>query len=109
MPTAFGEKLVMRIFDPEVVVRSYAELGFTPGGDAHLREELIHRPYGIVLVTGPTGSGKTTTLYSTLKQLATDEVNVSTVEDPIEMVDPALNQMQVQHGIDLGFSDACAR
>jgi general secretion pathway protein E len=58
-----------------------------------------------VLVTGPTGSGKTTTLYSTLKQLATDEVNVSTVEDPIEMVDPALNQMQVQHGIDLGFAD----
>ena len=58
-----------------------------------------------MLVTGPTGSGKTTTLYSTLKQLATDEVNVSTVEDPIEMVDPALNQMQVQHGIDLGFAD----
>jgi general secretion pathway protein E len=58
-----------------------------------------------VLVTGPTGSGKTTTLYSTLKQLATDEVNVSTVEDPIEMVDPVLNQMQVQHGIDLGFAD----
>ena len=104
LPTAFGEKLVMRIFDPEVVVRSYAELGFTQE-EAHTWEELIHRPSGIVLVTGPTGSGKTTTLYSTLKQLATDEVNVSTVEDPIEMVDPTLNQMQVQHGIDLGFSD----
>jgi general secretion pathway protein E len=104
LPTAFGEKLVMRIFDPEVVVRSYAELGFTPE-EARVWEDLIHRPSGIVLVTGPTGSGKTTTLYSTLKQLATDEVNVSTVEDPIEMVDPALNQMQVQHGIDLGFAD----
>ncbi len=104
LPTAFGEKLVMRIFDPEVVVRSYAELGFS-NDEAKVWEELIHRPSGIVLVTGPTGSGKTTTLYSTLKQLATDEVNVSTVEDPIEMVDPALNQMQVQHGIDLGFAD----
>jgi general secretion pathway protein E len=104
LPTAFGEKLVMRIFDPEVVVRSYAELGFS-NEEAKLWEDLIHRPSGIVLVTGPTGSGKTTTLYSTLKQLATDEVNVSTVEDPIEMVDPALNQMQVQHGIDLGFAD----
>ncbi|MGZ8994624.1 MAG: GspE/PulE family protein, partial [Burkholderiaceae bacterium] len=104
LPTAFGEKLVMRIFDPEVVVRSYAELGFA-NEEAKLWESWIHRPSGIVLVTGPTGSGKTTTLYSTLKQLATDEVNVSTVEDPIEMVDPALNQMQVQHGIDLGFAD----
>ncbi len=104
LPTAFGEKLVMRIFDPEVVVRSYAELGFS-NDEAKIWEELIHRPSGIVLVTGPTGSGKTTTLYSTLKQLATDEVNVSTVEDPIEMIDPALNQMQVQHGIDLGFAD----
>ncbi|HVG03830.1 MAG TPA: GspE/PulE family protein [Burkholderiaceae bacterium] len=104
LPTAFGEKLVMRIFDPEVVVRSYAELGFA-NEEAKLWEGWIHRPSGIVLVTGPTGSGKTTTLYSTLKQLATDEVNVSTVEDPIEMVDPALNQMQVQHGIDLGFAD----
>jgi general secretion pathway protein E len=104
LPTAFGEKLVMRIFDPEVVVRSYAELGFSDA-EATSWNELIKRPSGIVLVTGPTGSGKTTTLYSTLKQLATDEVNVSTVEDPIEMIDPSLNQMQVQHGIDLGFAD----
>jgi len=104
LPTAFGEKLVMRIFDPEVVVASYAELGFSDT-EAKVWQELIQRPSGIVLVTGPTGSGKTTTLYSTLKQLATDEVNVSTVEDPIEMVDAALNQMQVQHGIDLGFAD----
>jgi general secretion pathway protein E len=104
LPTAFGEKLVMRIFDPEVVIRSYAELGFSDG-EAQIWSELIRRPSGIVLVTGPTGSGKTTTLYSTLKQLATDEVNVSTVEDPIEMVDASLNQMQVQSGIDLGFAD----
>jgi len=104
LPTAFGEKLVMRIFDPEVVVRSYSELGFSDS-EAGAWAELIRRPSGIVLVTGPTGSGKTTTLYSTLKQLATDEVNVSTVEDPIEMVDPSLNQMQVQSGIDLGFAD----
>ena len=104
LPTAFGEKLVMRIFDPEVVVRSYSELGFSDG-EAGVWAELIKRPSGIILVTGPTGSGKTTTLYSTLKQIATDEVNVSTVEDPIEMIDPTLNQMQVQHGIDLGFSD----
>ena len=104
LPTAFGEKLVLRIFDPEVVVRSYAELGFSAEEEAAW-ERLIHLPSGIVLVTGPTGSGKTTTLYSTLKQLATDEVNVSTVEDPIENVDPQLNQMQVQHGIDLGFAD----
>ena len=104
LPTAFGEKLVMRIFDPEVVVRSYAELGFSDA-EAKIWSELIRRPSGIVLVTGPTGSGKTTTLYSTLKQLATDEVNVCTVEDPIEMVDASLNQMQVQPGIDLTFAD----
>ena len=104
LPTAFGEKLVMRIFDPEVVVRSYAELGFSDT-DAKTWAGLITRPSGIIFVTGPTGSGKTTTLYSTLKQIATDEVNVSTVEDPIEMVDPSLNQMQVQHGIELGFAD----
>jgi len=104
LATAFGEKLVMRIFDPEVVVRSYAELGFSDG-EARIWADLIKRPSGIILVTGPTGSGKTTTLYSTLKQLATDEVNVSTVEDPIEMVDPSLNQMQVQPGIDVGFAD----
>jgi general secretion pathway protein E len=104
LPTAFGEKMVMRIFDPEVVVRSYAELGFSDA-ETETWKQLIKRPSGIVLVTGPTGSGKTSTLYSTLRELATDEVNVSTVEDPIENVDPALNQMQVQHGIELGFAD----
>ncbi len=104
LPTAFGEKLVMRIFDPEVLVRNFAELGFTPD-DQQRWSEMTEQPNGIILVTGPTGSGKTTTLYSTLKQLATSEVNVCTIEDPIEMVEPAFNQMQVSHGIDLGFAD----
>jgi general secretion pathway protein E len=104
MPTAFGEKLVMRIFDPDVVVKSLPELGFPPD-DAERWDSLTTRPHGIILVTGPTGSGKTTTLYTTLKALATSEVNVCTVEDPIEMVEGSFNQMQVQHGIDLSFAD----
>jgi general secretion pathway protein E len=104
MPTAFGEKLVMRIFDPEVVVKTLPELGFPPD-DATRWDALTRRPHGIILVTGPTGSGKTTTLYTTLKALATSEVNVCTVEDPIEMVEGAFNQMQVQPGIDLSFAD----
>jgi len=104
LPTAFGEKLVMRIFDPEVVVKTLPELGFPPD-DAQRWDALTKRPHGIILVTGPTGSGKTTTLYTTLKALATSEVNVCTVEDPIEMVEAAFNQMQVQPGIDLSFAD----
>ena len=104
LPTAFGEKLVMRIFDPEVVVKTLPELGFPPD-DAERWDALTKRPHGIILVTGPTGSGKTTTLYTTLKALATSEVNVCTVEDPIEMVEAAFNQMQVQPGIDLSFAD----
>ena len=104
LPTVFGEKLVMRIFDPEVVVKTLPELGFPPL-EALRWDALTSRPHGIILVTGPTGSGKTTTLYTTLKALATSEVNVCTVEDPIEMVEPAFNQMQVAHGIDLSFAD----
>ncbi|MDF3036249.1 MAG: type secretion system protein [Paucimonas sp.] len=104
LPTAFGEKLVMRIFDPDVVVKTLPELGFPPD-DAQRWDELTKRPHGIILVTGPTGSGKTTTLYTTLKAMATSEVNVCTVEDPIEMVEASFNQMQVQHGIDLSFAD----
>ncbi|HEY5647401.1 MAG TPA: GspE/PulE family protein [Pseudomonadales bacterium] len=102
LPTAFGEKMVMRIFDPDVLLRSFQELGL--GGEDYRRwQNMVHQPNGIVLVTGPTGSGKTTTLYSTLKQLATDEVNVCTIEDPIEMVEPAFNQMQVQQNIGVTF------
>ena len=104
MPTAFGEKLVMRIFTPDVIVQDFIQLGFTKK-QADLWAHWTAAPNGIILVTGPTGSGKTTTLYSTLKQLATPEVNVSTVEDPIEMVEPAFNQMQVTTNIGLTFAD----
>ncbi|MFN7751549.1 MAG: GspE/PulE family protein [Pseudomonadota bacterium] len=103
MPTAFGEKLVMRIFDPEVLLRDYKDLGFSED-DLARWNSMVTSPNGIVLVTGPTGSGKTTTLYSTLKHLASEEVNVCTVEDPIEMIEPAFNQMQVQHNIGLDFA-----
>ena len=103
MPTAFGEKLVMRIFDPEVLVRNYRELGFG-AADNERWQQMISQPNGIILVTGPTGSGKTTTLYSTLKQLAKPEVNVCTVEDPIELIEPSFNQMQVQQNIGLDFA-----
>jgi general secretion pathway protein E len=104
MPTAFGEKMVMRVFDPEAATKSLAALGFSER-EREVWEQLIQRPYGIVLVTGPTGSGKTTTLYSTLKRLATDEVNVCTIEDPIEMIEPAFNQTQVQPQLDMGFAE----
>ena len=103
LPTAFGEKMVMRIFDPDNAVKSLDELGFPPH-DAVRWEQLVKRPHGIILVTGPTGSGKTTTLYSTLKRVATEEVNVSTVEDPIEMIEPAFNQTQVQPQLDFNFA-----
>jgi general secretion pathway protein E len=104
LPTAFGEKLVMRIFDPEVLVKDLTELGFSDEDKARWNE-MTSKPHGIVLVTGPTGSGKTTTLYSTLKTLATPEVNVCTIEDPIEMIEPSFNQMQVQSAIDLSFAE----
>jgi len=103
MPTAFGEKMVLRIFDPEVLVKDQAALGFD-AREAGIWNGMIRQPNGIVLVTGPTGSGKTTTLYSSLQLLATSDVNVCTIEDPIELVVPAFNQMQVQHNIDLDFA-----
>ncbi|HWP11421.1 MAG TPA: ATPase, T2SS/T4P/T4SS family [Ramlibacter sp.] len=104
LPTAFGEKMVMRIFDPDTAVKDLDALGFAQH-DAQRWEALVRRPYGIILVTGPTGSGKTTTLYSTLKRVATEEVNVSTVEDPIEMIEPSFNQTQVQPQLDFGFAE----
>ena len=103
LPTAFGEKLVMRIFDPDVLQRSFEQLGLADE-DLSNWHQMTATGNGIVLVTGPTGSGKTTTLYSTLRQLATPEVNVCTIEDPIEMVEGAFNQMQVNHSINLDFS-----
>jgi len=104
LPTAFGEKLVMRIFDPDATVKTIDALGFG-AHDGKRWEQLVTQPHGIILLTGPTGSGKTTTLYSTLRRLATDEVNVCTIEDPIEMIQPALNQTQVQPAIDLNFAE----
>jgi general secretion pathway protein E len=103
MPTAFGEKLVMRIFDPDVLLRSFSQLGLV-AEDYQQWQSMIKRAHGIVLVTGPTGSGKTTTLYSTLRQLASDSVNVSTIEDPIEMVVDAFNQSQIQSAIEFDFA-----
>ena len=104
LPTAFGEKMVMRIFDPDNAVKDLDALGFAQH-DAERWESLVKRPHGIILVTGPTGSGKTTTLYSTLKRVATEEVNVSTVEDPIEMIEPSFNQTQVQPQLDFNFAE----
>lgn len=103
LPTAFGEKLVARIFDPEVLQQGFDELGF---GAQELQtwRRMTARHEGIVLVTGPTGSGKTTTLYATLRELASEEVNLCTVEDPIELIEPAFNQVQVQHSIGLDFA-----
>lgn len=103
LPTAFGEKLVMRIFDPDVLLQSFDQLGLS-GEDYRRWQGMIDKPHGIVLVTGPTGSGKTTTLYSSLKKLATPEINVSTIEDPIEMVEESFNQTQVQSNIGLDFA-----
>ncbi|MCP5280976.1 MAG: Flp pilus assembly complex ATPase component TadA [Rhodoferax sp.] len=104
LPTAFGEKMVMRIFDPDNAVKDLDALGFAEH-DAQRWEALVRQPHGIILVTGPTGSGKTTTLYSTLKRVATEEVNVSTVEDPIEMIEPSFNQTQVQPQLDFSFTE----
>ena len=104
LPTAFGEKMVMRIFDPDSTAKDLDALGFADH-DARRWEALVQRPHGIILVTGPTGSGKTTTLYSTLKRLATEAVNVSTVEDPIEMIEPSFNQTQVQPHLDFDFPE----
>ena len=104
LPTAFGEKLVMRIFDPEVLLKPFEELGLAKD-DLARWNNIISNNHGIVIITGPTGSGKTTSLYSTLKSLATEEVNVCTIEDPIEMVEDTFNQMQVQENIDLNFAD----
>lgn len=103
MPTTFGEKLVMRIFDPDVLVKSFPELGFSEDDDKRWRT-MVDQPHGMIVVTGPTGSGKTTTLYSALKQLARPELNICTIEDPIELVEPQFNQMYVQHNIGLDFA-----
>ncbi len=103
MPTAFGEKMVMRIFDPEVLIKDFKALGFSKR-DLDLWKPMINRPHGVILVTGPTGSGKTSTLYSTLRHIHKPDINICTIEDPIEIVDERFNQMQVQHNIGVDFA-----
>jgi len=103
MPTAFGEKAVLRIFDPDILLKSIDELGLSPH-DAPKFNDFISRPTGIILVTGPTGSGKTTTLYSVLKHLSKPEVNIVTIEDPIEMVFEDFNQVQIRPLIEVTFA-----
>jgi len=98
-----GEKLVMRVFDPDVLLKKPVDLGFT-AAEQGIWEDMLSKPHGIILVTGPTGSGKTTTLYTSLQELATPQVNLCTIEDPIELIVPAFNQMQVQSNIDLDFA-----
>jgi len=105
MPTAFGEKAVLRVFDPDVLLKGVDELGFSPI-DVRKFREFLKRPHGIILVTGPTGSGKTTSLYSVLKHLSRPEVNIVTIEDPIEMVHEEFNQVAVRPAIDLTFGAA---
>ncbi len=105
LPVAFGEKVVIRIFDPSVIIQDIAGLGFDPESERRFLS-YIERPNGLVLVTGPTGSGKTTTLYSTLRYLASPEVNITTIEDPIEMVVETFNQIAVQPKIGLDFAQA---
>jgi general secretion pathway protein E len=105
LPTAFGEKLVVRIFDPTILMSELEDLGFTTGNRENY-ERWVTSPSGLILVTGPTGSGKTTTLYSTLRYLSGPEINITTIEDPIEMVDPRLSQVQVNPQIDITFASA---
>jgi general secretion pathway protein E len=102
VPVAFGEKVVIRIFDPDILLQDLDSMGFYPR-EMSLYNSFIRRPNGIILVTGPTGSGKTTTLYSTLRSLSSPEVNIVTVEDPIEMVMEEFNQIGVQQAIGVGF------
>jgi len=105
LPTAFGEKVVMRIFDPQIMIQELAGLGFYED-ELKIFHDWIERPHGIILVTGPTGSGKTVTLYSALKSLASPEINITTIEDPIEMVHEEFNQTSVQNKIGITFASA---
>jgi len=105
IPTTFGDKVVVRVLDPNVLVRDLSELGFLPD-ERDLFERWLLRPHGLVLVTGPTGSGKTTTLYSALQALASPEVNVTTIEDPIEMVMEDFNQIAANTKTGTGFAEA---
>jgi general secretion pathway protein E len=102
LPVAFGEKVVVRIFDPDILMQELDRIGFYPR-EYQLYNSFIRKPNGIILVTGPTGSGKTTTLYSTLRTLSSPEVNIVTIEDPIEMVMEEFNQVGVLPGVGVSF------
>ncbi|NNG07144.1 MAG: type II/IV secretion system protein [Desulfobacteraceae bacterium] len=102
IPVAFGEKLVMRISDPDVLFQDLEKLGFT-SMDLIRYQQFINMPHGIVLVCGPTGSGKSTTLYSTLRELSSPDINITTVEDPIEMIHEDFNQIAVQPLVGITF------
>ncbi|PRN03993.1 type II secretion system protein E [Pseudomonas sp. LLC-1] len=104
LPTPFGEKLVLRLFDPHQLHEGFDRLGLE-GPQLAQWQSLLRQRQGIILVTGPTGSGKTSTLYASLKLLATPQVNLCTIEDPIERLEPAFNQLQVQPALDLGFAN----
>ncbi len=103
VPVAFGEKVVMRIMDPDILFQDLQNLGFTDY-DLERYNRFVKLPHGILLVCGPTGSGKSTTLYSTLRQLSSPEINITTVEDPIEMIHEDFNQIAVQPAVDVTFS-----
>lgn len=103
VPVSFGEKAVLRILDSALIFQKVDSLGFSKR-DIEVYNSFISSPHGIILVTGPTGSGKSTTLYSTLKEIATPETNIVTVEDPVEMVHEEFNQIAVQPLIDVTFS-----
>jgi len=102
VPVAFGEKVVMRVMDPDVLFQDLENLGFT-SADMETYNQIISHPHGIVLVCGPTGSGKSTTLYSTLRKISTPDVNVTTIEDPIEMVHEDFNQIAVRPQLGITF------
>ena len=105
LPVAFGEKVVIRIFDPDVLMQPFEALGFL-SREYELFQSFLQKPHGLILVTGPTGSGKTTTLYSALKSLATEEVNITTIEDPIEMVYEGFNQVGIQPQAGVTFASS---
>ena len=105
LPTLFGEKVVLRLLDKSNLQLDMTKLGFMDRQLADFREA-IYRPFGIVLVTGPTGSGKTTTLYSALSELNKTTENISTAEDPVEFNLPGINQVQIHEEIGLSFANA---
>jgi type IV pilus assembly protein PilB len=105
LPTLFGEKIVLRLLDKDKLMLDMTKLGFEPEG-LELFQRNISKPYGMVLVTGPTGSGKTNTLYSALQALNTPETNIMTAEDPVEFNLPGINQVQMKEQIGLNFAAA---